>query len=855
VGDETVASTIMTDAETPGDGRQRSRTLWKVLVIGLAALLVVVAGSALFMRVSVRRAFPDVDGEVAIAGLESNVDVIRDTMGVPHIYASNPRDLFAAQGYVHAQERFWQMDFWRHISSGRLSEMFGESQVETDTFLRTLGWHEIAEAQYATSPPEVRAILDAYSDGVNAYLSTQSPADLSFEYTVLELTNHAYTPEPWSPVDTLRWGIAMAWELRGNMDSEIERAMLLGSLSEAQVAQLFPPYPSEINPYIIAAADNQAAAEAPSAASLRSVPALRSALSSAQRNMDLLAVLGISDPEAGIGSNSWVVSGEHTDTGAPILANDPHLAIQMPSIWFQNGLHCTDVTRACPFDVAGFSFAGTPGVTIGHNANIAWGVTNLGPDVQDLYVEKVNPDDPNQYEVNGEWIDMTVNEETIEVAGGDPVTVEVKTTRHGPIISGTYESLDDFGKSGVDTPQPYAIALRWTALDSNPSSVQTFLSLDTAANWDQFRTALESFAVPAQNFIYADTFGNIGYQAPGFVPIRASGDGTFPVPGWTDDYEWTGFIPFDELPRSYNPESGYIVTANNAVVDDTYPYHITYDWNHGYRARRIVDLVGSNSGISLSQHGSIQFDSFSLNAQRLVPHLMVPDTPLSVVFGTWDLGNQADSAGAAAFNAVWARLLEYTFHDDLPEDYWPDGGGRWYTVVGGMLDDPGDPFWDDRNTDEVEDRDAIIAQALAAGYDDVVERFGDNPENWRWGEMHLSTFRNQTIGDSGIAVIEDRVNRGPYATSGGRDLVNATGWTAYEGFETDWLPSMRMLVDLGDLSRSLTTHTTGQSGHTDHPHYDDMIPLWLSGAYSPMNWTREQIEADEEATQELVPSE
>ncbi len=846
----------MSDATAPSDGPKRSRNWWKILLIALAAfLVVVVVGTALFMRVSVRRAFPDVNGEVAIVGLESGVEVIRDAMGVPHIYASNSGDLFTAQGYVHAQERFWQMDFWRHIGSGRLSEMFGESQVETDTFLRTLGWREIAQQQYAESPPEMRAIMDSYADGVNAYLATQSPSDLSFEYTVLELTNHAYTPEPWSPVDTLTWGIAMAWELRGNMDSEIERAMLFGSLSEAQVAQLFPPYPGEINPYIVSASDNQASLHAaPAAASLRSIPAVHSALSFAQKNMNLLAVLGVSDPEAGIGSNSWVVAGEHTETGAPILANDPHLAIQMPSIWFQNGLHCTDVSRACPFDVAGFSFAGVPGVIIGHNANIAWGVTNLGPDVQDLYVEKVNPDNPNQYEVNGAWVDMDVHEETIAVAGGDPVTVAVKTTRHGPVISGAYETLDDFAESGIDTPQPYAIALQWTALDSNPGIVQTFIGLDTAANWNQFRTALESFTVPAQNFVYADTSGNIGYQAPGFIPIRANGDGTVPVPGWTDDYEWTGFIPFDELPRSYNPESGYIVTANNAVVDDTYPYDITYDWNHGYRARRIVDLVGSNSGISLEQHGTIQFDSFSLNAQRVVPYLVGFDTPLTEVFTNWDLGNQADSAAAAAFNAVWTRLLEYTFHDDLPEDYWPNGAGRWYTVVGDMLEHPTDPFWDDRNTDGVEDRDAILTRALADGYDDVVGLFGGDPAGWNWGEMHLSTFRNQTIGDSGIGLIEDRVNRGPYATSGGADLVNATGWTAFEGYETTWLPSMRMLVDLDDLSRSLTTHTTGQSGHTDHPHYDDMIPIWLNGEYSPMNWTREQVEEAEEATQQLVPS-
>ena len=439
----------MSDAEAPSDGQKRSRKWWKVLLGVIAAvLLVVVVGTALFMRVSVRRAFPDVDGEVSIAGLDASVEVVRDDMGIPHIYASTSHDLFMAQGYVHAQERFWQMDFWRHIGSGRLSEMFGDSQVETDTFLRTLGWREIAESQFTNAPPEMQAIMQAYSDGVNAYLATQSPADLSFEYTVLEFTNHSYTPEMWSPVDTLSWGIAMAWELRGNMDSEIERAMLLGTLTDAQVAQLFPPYPGEINPYIVPTTENEPAAVA---ASLRSVPGIQRALASVQDNLDLVAALGVADAEGGIGSNSWVMSGAHTDTGSPILANDPHLAIQMPSIWFQNGLHCTEVSGVCPFDVAGFSFAGVPGVIIGHNANIAWGVTNLGPDVQDLYIEKVNPENPNQYEVNGTWVDMDVHEETIEVAGGDPITIEVKTTRHGPVISTAYEALDDFDQSGIDS--------------------------------------------------------------------------------------------------------------------------------------------------------------------------------------------------------------------------------------------------------------------------------------------------------------------------------------------------------------------------------------------------------------------
>jgi penicillin amidase len=384
----------MTDPTAPGDGRTQSRRWWKIVLGAIAALVVIVVlGVTLFGRISVRRAFPDVEGEVAIAGLGAGVEVVRDDMGVAHIYAANPHDLFVAQGYVHAQERFWQMDVWRHIGSGRLSEVFGDSQVETDTFLRTMGWHDVATAQYAAAAPDDRAVMDAYAEGVNAYLASRSPAELSFEYTVLDLLNHSYDPEPWTPVDTLTWGITMAWDLRGNMDAEIERAMLLGSITEAQVAQLSPPYPGDLNPYIIPA--NELVTSSTSAASLHAIPGVRTALASVQDKLDLVAAIGANDPGAGIGSNSWVVSGDRTNTGMPILANDPHLAIQMPSIWYQNGLLCTTVSSDCPYDVAGFSFAGVPGVIIGHNANVAWGVTNLGPDVQDLYVEKVNPNDPN----------------------------------------------------------------------------------------------------------------------------------------------------------------------------------------------------------------------------------------------------------------------------------------------------------------------------------------------------------------------------------------------------------------------------------------------------------------------------
>jgi penicillin G amidase len=829
----------------------------RIGVVVLALLVVAVVASFAFTRYSIHRAFPQTEGTIAVPGLTGEVEVIRDGMGVPNIYADTVEDLFLAEGYVHAQDRFFQMDFWRHISYGRLSELFGEDQLETDTFLRTLGWGSLAESQYEHETPANRAILDAYAEGVNAYIATHSPAELSFEYTVIELLNHGYDPEPWTGAQSLAWGKVMAWDLGGNMGAEIERAMALATLPPGRVDQLFPPYPGDRNPYIVpdgtsVAVDERASFAIPDAAV--------DSLASAQRAVEAIDSLTGGGTE-GIGSNSWAISGDHTPSGAPMLMNDPHLSIQMPSIWYQVGLHCRVVSDTCPFDVAGFSFAGVPGVIIGHNADIAWGFTNLGPDVQDLFIEKVNPDDPDQYEFRGEWLDMEIHHETIHVAGDDDVDVEVRSTVHGPIISDVFEPLEDLETGGIDAPDPYAISLRWTALDDVPSIAGPIFGIDTAASFEEFRAAAELFGVPAQNLLYADTKGNIGYQAPGLIPIRASGDGTVPVPGWTGDHEWIGYVPFDELPKSYNPPSGFIVTANNAIADDSYPYLITKDWTYGYRARRIVDLVTSNFGIPLEDQEAIQFDGYDLNAEFLVPYVIASlETPLEPLpskalsaLSSWDHQNLADRQGAAVWNATWRHILSRTFHDELREDFWPEGGSRWFEVVRGLVQTPDDPWWDDVTTTQIETRDDILRGAFFDAVEELTDAMGDSVEDWAWGRVHTAVFRNQSLGESGIGLIEARFNRGPYEASGATSVPNAVGWNAPDGYAVDWLPSMRMLVDLGDLRHSYAVHTTGQSGHTDHPHYDDMIPIWLVGDNLPFLWERGDIVSQAESTLLLTP--
>ncbi len=844
--------------------------------IGLLALVVLLGGGGGFYFKSylpntvAEKSFPQIDGEIQLEGLDAPVDIYRDNMGIPHIYASTQHDLFFAQGYVHAQDRFWQMDTWRHIGSGRLSEMFGKGQVETDTFLRTLGWRKTAEAEYASLDPVSKAIIDSYTDGVNAYLKDHDTTALNLEYAVLGLLSPDYKIEPWEPVNSLTWGKAMAWDLRGNMGDEIERAVLLKTLTPEQVAELFPAYPED-HPVIvnkIGEGDAQAQGQSSQASANTAL-----SLSDLARLQDVFARLdsALGPAGDGIGSNSWVVGKSRTATGMPLLANDPHLGIQMPSIWYQAHLECKPVSEACPFNVAGFTFAGVPGVIIGHNADIAWGFTNVGPDVMDLYIEKVNPENPNQYEVNGQWVDFESYTETVNVVGGDPVEITVRSTRHGPVISEAYGPLQNEGnpddetfvpfkdRAGVDLPANYVIALQWTAL--TPSTpFEAIWGFNRAKNFDEFRKAASGFHVPAQNLIYADTAGNIGYQMPGDIPIRANGDGTIPVPGWTDEYEWTGFIPFEEQPWTLNPVEDYIVTANNQVNPRDYPYLITKDWDYGFRANRIVEMITTAPGkVDIAYIQSMQGDAFDANAPLYVPMLLqlqgLSGNPAKAqeMLKNWDHQDRMDSGAAAVFNAFWRHFLQNTFNDDLPDErYYPDGGSRWNEIMRHIAADSA--WWDDKSTkDIVETREDILLKSFEQAVAELEGILGKDPSQWKWGELHASTFRNGTLGESGVGLIEALFNRGPFPTGGGESIVNATGWSVRDGYETNWLPSMRMIVDLGNLDNSVTVHTTGQSGHAYHPHYIDMAELWTGIQYYPMWWDIESITADTEGHLKLQP--
>jgi penicillin amidase len=835
-----------------------NRKLIKTLkILGTSALaLTALVGS--ITTYIVRRSWPQETGTIKVYGLKDRVEVFRDRWGVPHIYAGNQHDLFVAQGYIHAQDRFWQMDYWRHISSGRLAEMFGKSQVDTDKFLRTLGWSRVAQQELSQTDSNTIAILQAYADGVNAYLGDRTRSELSLEHSVLKLLNPNYQPEPWQPKDTLTWVKVMAWDLSTSLETEIQHAILRKTLTPIQVNELFPPYPNN-RPIIVPKPNITVKTSSNLSVSHAPVPKLSLALKPIAKQLNALnALLGPAGD--GVGSNSWVIAGRRTATGKPILANDPHLGIQMPSIWYEVGLHCITKGPTCPYEVSGFSFAGMPGVIIGHNGQIAWGFTNVDPDVADLYVEKINPNNPNQYQVDGRWVDMKLIKENIQVAGGRAVSLTVRYSRNGPIISNTYEDLKNFSsKAGVSLPKHYAVALRWTALEP-ANTFRAIWKMNLAQNWNEFRAAAKDFDVPAQNLVYADVNGNIGYQMTGKIPIRSSGDGRYPVFGWSGDRQWKGYIPYNQIPFSFNPSIGYIVTANNAVVGSNYPYLITKDWDYGYRAGRIIEMISKQTtGISLTDIQQMQGDNKNLNAATLIPILLqIPlnDTRLEdvrKVLSTWDLQQSMDLAAPAIFETFWKHLLADTFSDDLPKDYWPKGGHRWFEVVSRIVQQPDSPWWDNKTTSVLETRDQIFRQAFAKAVDELEQTLGKDLSRWRWGDLHTATFRNASLGQSGIAPIEALFNRGPFATSGGSSIVNATSWDATKSFEVKGLPSLRIIVDLSHLQNSLSIHAPGQSGHTFHPHYDSMIGPWRKMQYHSMLWERKAVDADTSAHLTLTP--
>lgn len=818
------------------DDKSKSRGLFW---LGIGLLAGVGLGGAYAWRKTSERYKPKTTGGFKLAGLNSLVEVWRDIWGVPHIYAQNEHDLFYAQGFVQAQDRFWQMELHRRIGLGQTAAIFGRKTLEIDRFIHRVGINRAASVDLTALDKESASLLEAYSAGVNAFLQENK---LPIEFSFLR-----HKPEAWRPLDTLAWIKTFAWSLSSNYDLELTRAKILKRLGSRLASKLEPIYPKGHPLVTPPGADYQGIAE--------------KIVNSYAENL-LMPMLS-----EGGGSNNWVISGSRTASGKPLLANDPHLPLQMPGLWYEMHLDCPTLKAI------GATLPGAPTIAIGHNDHIAWGATAAMTDLQDLFVEKFLPDQPNHYLRSGLWREAETVK--IDIAIKDELNhqEEILVTQHGPVIS------DLPIHSSKKEEFNYKLSLKWTGYQ--PSNLLgSFLALNRAKNWEEFRASFQNWTAPGFNMVYADTQGNIGYQLIACPPIRKNPSaGTLPIPGWESANDWQGIVDYQEMPSMYNPPEGLIITANNKIVGDDYPYHLSSDFVSGYRAERIRELLENNHQVTIEDCRQIQGDFTTIAgrkfAELLLEHIEKEDlSPIAakaiLEFDGWHGEASTESTAQSLYQTTLHNLLERVLGGLLAEDlraylgYAESGSlsklssfvGRFLPILLKMIEE-------DVQTLLVElAKPQKWSELLQASFEEAVsqlaKRFGNNPKTWAWKKLHIVRFEHP-FGTANRA-LRPLFNRGPYAIGGDVEtpaqmafppLANAQG-----GFEvTGWAVSYRQIVDLGDLDNSWMCHTTGQSGSPFSPHYDDMIKMWLKTELHPMLFDKEKVLEFSKAKLLLLPTE
>lgn len=799
----------------------------------LGVLLVLLAVAAIGAFLWYRKASqPNHEGTLTVAGLGAQVTVARDGRGVPYIDAASESDALFALGYVHAQDRLWQMAFNRRLAQGRLAEVVGPAGLDTDRFLCTLGIYRAAQSMAAALDAESRAFLQAYAAGVNAYLAHRS-GPLPPEF----LLTRSGAPEPWQPADTIAWALMMALDLSRSYRDELTRLRLAARLSKAEIEDFKPPYPGE---------SRDALADYPQMYRVLGLfGAGNSALSEQAERLARLELLPALVDGEGFGSNNWVVSGARSASGKPLLANDPHLGLTAPSVWYFVRL------RAPGLDVFGATLPGVPYVLLGRNRHVAWGFTNTGPDVQDLYIERINPDNPDEYQTPSGFARFETRTETIAVRGGEPVTLTVRGTRHGPVLSGVLPGLE----RTLDGAR-YVLALRWSALEPGDTTIAALRAMNRARNAAEFEAALAGFGLAMQNVVFADTDGNIGFVAAGRAPLRGADDdlkGIAPAPGWDARYDWRGWIPFAELPRVVNPDSGMIVTANQKITPPGYPHLLTTDWYLPYRAQRITQLLEATPRHDVASFRRIQADVVSLAAQDLLAALRAlapqPESAAGRVawqrLSAWDGAMRADAAEPLIFHAWMRRLRARIFEDDL--------GPLAKDLVGGaelmrptllvLRGEARARDWCDdlSTTNRRETCVELAAAALDEAVAELAQASGRDVLGLRWGEAHRAVHEHRPF--SSVAGLRDffelsvpfpgdsfTVNVGRLELRAGRD------WRA--PFVTRHAASLRAIYDLAPERTGEWIYATGQVGHPFAENYGDLLESWRAGKYEPIEWKR-----------------
>jgi penicillin G amidase len=859
-------------------------------VIGLVVIVALaVAGGYHYLR----RSLPQVDGTIRVIGVSAPIEIVRDADAIPHVFAANKPDALFGLGYVHAQDRLWQMELQRRIGFGRLSEVLGAAALPQDRFLRTVGFGRAATSAWATTPPWAKQQIAAYVAGVNAFIGSHHGAGLPPEFTLLR-----FEPEPFTGPDVLVWVKMMAWDLSGNYVFELLRHDIANAIGMDRLAQLMPPYAvdelsitdgagwsgepggsggsgapggsahvrSEVHPVSAAPPIDRSRAADQIARTYPAVATLFRGLSSGDPTVADFLLAGASAES--IGSNNWVVDGTLTASGKPMLANDPHLGARLPSTWYLAHVSGGDL------EIAGATLPGAPAVALGRNRYIAWGATNVGADVEDLYRERLDSTGA-LVEFRGVQEPITIVPETIRVKGAADVHLAVRVTRHGPLVSDALNAMN--AESREPGPRPPAIeplAFRWTALDRDDSTVASFLRLNEAHNWTEFTAALRDFVAPSQNFVYADVEGHIGYYAPGRIPVRASGDGSLPAEGWSGDAEWTGWIPFEELPHLYDPPTHAIVTANHRPEPATYAYHLGFEWPEPYRARRIIELLDEIAGAKGSglrglaaEHrftpddfARIQADTVSLHARTLLPLLLAhaqPATPADReaidLLRRWDFDARGSSAAAALFAAWFQHLAPTLVEDDLGTlltDRYKDRYSYVTRFIVRTLTANDASWCDDRRTPERETCDTVVTLALRRGVADLEQRLGSDMVRWRWDAVHRAVFPHQGL--DAVGALRPLLSRS-VPNGGDWSTVNVGPVAADRPYEQHNVAGYREIIDLSPANDSRFVDAVGESGHFLSRHYDDFQRDWHDVRHRKMRIAPADIDAGAIGRLRLTP--
>lgn len=773
---------------------------------GVAGVLIVtLAAGVLFLRYQIRKSFPVISGSIRIAGLHHSVAVTRDGYGVPVIEAQDEHDLMVATGFVHAQDRLWQMDLERRAGEGRLSELFGTTTLPFDRMFRIVGIRRSAEAIAGAIEPASMERLQWYADGVNAYMK-DAQGRLPAEFDLLN-----YRPDPWTPYHSILIGRLMAWELNLSWWSDVTYGMIAERVGLMAALEIMPGFPAEVPPTV-------------PASDWRAYAALgRDYMQTARRFGEAFACASISG-----GSNAWVVAPSRSATGAVLLANDTHLRLESPARWYE-------IQMCAPgLNVRGMSVAGVPVVVAGRNATIAWGMTNVMADDADFYAEWLDSVAGTTYLYDGRWRPVRTITEEITVRGDSARPLTIRLTHHGPLIS-------DIATPAQRARPAYAVSMRWTGNEID-DQFAALRQINRAQNWKEFVAGVREFAVPGQNFVYGDSGGTIGYWCGAKIPIRSGRSSLLPLPGWDPAVEWRGFVPFARLPHRLNPPEGYIATANNKIVDNTYPYHISDLWEPASRIERLNAVLGRKEDVfSVQDFEWLQNDTYSYYARELVPYVMhaCGDSAATFpggervfeYFRSWNFQFSRDDLATTVFQEFLVRLLHNTFGDEMGEDLlhdWMMLSNIPLRVMAQLVREGTSPWFDDITTPGTETRDDIIRRSLREAVQSLELQMGNDSRTWRWGDLHVVELRHPF----GQRKPLDRIfNIGPFPVAGGPTALVSCEYSLNEPFGVTVGPSFRQVFDLAGDGAIRSVLPSGQSGQAFHRHYDDQTRLWLNGGY------------------------